>query len=234
MSFALTTLVCGVRASGRDVVGFSLLEMLMVIALIAALCIAYLNGFGGGQAAALQSAQAILAELILEARGKALATGHETRLLLNCGSAGNPTPARFLRCLVVQEQVDDGSWKSAATVTLPRGTVILPPNGVVSATLLVGKDPWVDTNGQALESTALLPVAGTGLVPAFPDELWCGLTFDPEGSVVSAGGNIIVASCRPEPGDSSCPLRCASARGVRGVLVSRYGIPVSLNGWGEI
>ena len=56
--------------------GFTLLELLVVVGLTAALSFVLIGGLGGGgKSAALQSAQATMANLVTAARVKAMATG---------------------------------------------------------------------------------------------------------------------------------------------------------------
>ena len=80
--------------------GFTLLELLVVTGLIATVSVVLVRGLGaGGQASALQSAQATVAGLITTARTKAPATGRKVRLLLH---ADPVAPERYLRHLVLQ------------------------------------------------------------------------------------------------------------------------------------
>ena len=103
--------------------GFTLFELLVVIGLIAALSLVLLGGLGGGgKSAALQSAQAVLANLVSAARTKAQADGGGTRLLINIDPANTADPSRFLRYIAIQTQVA-GVWQSATVVDiyLPEG-----------------------------------------------------------------------------------------------------------------
>ncbi|HEY4300383.1 MAG TPA: prepilin-type N-terminal cleavage/methylation domain-containing protein [Candidatus Didemnitutus sp.] len=233
MNLALTTFVCGVRAGSRASGGFSLLELLVVLGLVAVLSVAYFNGFGGGQAAALQSAQAMLIEALLDARGRAIASGRAVRLLVSTGTIVGSPGGRFLRQLVTQAHGDDGTWIVAAAIQLPRGTALIPAPVSIPPALLSEPDHWINSRDEPLVSTALLAMDGSGLVGPYPDDVWCGIAFGPDGMVAAGGGVLVLAEAKPVSTDATCPLRCRDARSVRGVLLSRYGVPVALNGWGE-
>ncbi|MDB6114504.1 MAG: hypothetical protein JWQ62_1449, partial [Lacunisphaera sp.] len=81
--------------------GFTLLELLVVIGLIAGLSFVLISGLGGGgKSAALQSAQATLANLLMAARMKAMATGQPARVLVQIDPASPDASSRYLRYLV--------------------------------------------------------------------------------------------------------------------------------------
>jgi hypothetical protein len=136
--------------------------------------------------------------------------------------------------VVIQVQDDAGNWTIADALLLPRGSAVLPASGSIPPDLLANPDRWKNARDEPLVSTALQAVDGSGVVSAYPGDRWCGITFGPDGMVVAGGGVMVLAAATTAPTDAACPARCRDAREVRGVLVSRYGVPVALNGWGEL
>jgi prepilin-type N-terminal cleavage/methylation domain-containing protein len=121
--------------------GFSLLELLVVIGLIAALSATVFQGLaGGGREAAMRSSQALLANLVTAARVKAAATGCKTRLLVNVDPA---VPDRYLRVVVLQmgRQVgpSPANWDTFQRLSLPSGVFVVPAS---LAGLVVAASEW--------------------------------------------------------------------------------------------
>jgi len=213
--------------------GFSLLELLVVVGLVAALCASYAGGFGGGQAAALQSAQAIVAELVATARTRAVANAAATRLLVNQRVAGPSAARRYLRCLVLQEQDTNGAWRDVTEQFLPEGVRVLPARGSTPPGLLIDPGSWTTPAGGALESSALAVVLGPGEVTAHLDDTWGVVVFGAAGDPVPPGGTVVIAGARRVPPGQTVPVTLSNPLEVRGVRISRYGVPVPLNGWNE-
>lgn len=218
--------------------GFTLLEILVVIGLIAALCLVLVGGLGdGGKAAALQSAQATMANLIAAARTKASASGNAVRLLVNVDPAGAGEPSRFLRYAIIQTQAS-GVWESAPTVEiyLPEGIYVVPGNfSVIPAGLFPtgAATPWTKTDGSPLRSTALranqlLSLAVNGSLA----EQWVSIGFASTGTTVQSGDIILATGHRRPPGsyaEGDSPVELENPETVRGLSLSSYGLPALIN-----
>ena len=218
--------------------GFTLFELLVVIGLIAALSLVLLGGLGGGgKSAALQSAQAVLANLVSAARTKAQADGGGTRLLINIDPANTADPSRFLRYIAIQTQVA-GVWQSATVVDiyLPEGVYVVPGNfaSIPAGLFSTGTAaPWTKSDSAPLRSTALRAnqiISATINSPA--TEQWVSVGFAPAGTTAQSG-DIILAGGHPRapgsfaPGES--PVELENPETIRGLTLSAYGLPTLIN-----
>ena len=215
---------------------FTLLELLVVIGLMAVLAAVLIGGLaGGGKAAALQSAQAMLADLITTARIKAMAGEQSARLLIQVDAASPQRPSRYLRYVVLQTQAA-GGWRSIAAVFLPDGVYVVPGNfGVLPVGLFAPGTAaaWVKTDGTALRSTALRNgQIFSEVVNSMAPEFWVSIQFSPAGGTAQSQ-DLIVASGHPRspaalnPGDS--PVELENPASVRGLTLSVYGVPALIN-----
>lgn len=223
---------------------FTLLELLVVIGLIAAMSFFLVGGLaGGGAAAALQSGQATLANLITTARTKAPATGRKTRLLVNADAGA---PERYLRHLVLQVARQAGSspanWDTLATVTLPEGVYVVPSSLTQAGGLVVNPADWKRVTDPAADlvsdlfTNQSLSVLLEGDASA---QLWTGVSFTFNGTLAALGGGpppkgalIITLGARRPPGGyqaGESPVRLANPQAVRGLFLSAYGVPTLLN-----
>ena len=217
---------------------FTLLELLVVIGLIAALSLALLSGLGGGgTSAALQSAQATLANLVSAARTKAQAGGGSTRVLINIDPASTAEPTRFLRYVAIQVQVA-GAWQPvpAVEIYLPESIYVLPGNlAVIPAGLFSTSTatPWTKTDNSPLRSTALranqvLSLTINSTVP----EQWVSVNFASAGTTAQSGDIILAAGHRRAPGsfaEGDSPVVLENPETVRGLTLSSYGLPALIN-----
>lgn len=225
----------------QDQRGFTLLELLVVIGLIAAMSIFLVSGLsGGGQSAALQSAQATVSSLVTAARTKAPATNRKTRLLVNVDPA---SPERYLRFLVLQLARQTGSspadWDTIQSVTLPAGTCVLPGSltGLVAnaAQWKRVSDPAAELSSDLFKNQSL-SYAIEGDLTA---QLWTGVAFTPNGTLAALvsgpppKGSIVIALGQVRPPGSYAagepPVQLGSAQSVRGLILSAYGVPALLN-----
>jgi type II secretory pathway pseudopilin PulG len=220
--------------------GFTLLELLVVIGLIAAMSFFLAGGLaGGGTTAALHSAQATAANLITTARTKAAATGRKTRLLVNIDTGA---PERYLRHLVLQLARQVGSspadWDTLVTVTLPEGIYVMPPSLTQTAGLVANPAEWKRVSDPAADlvsdvfSNQSLSVQLAGDAAA---QLWTGVAFTPNGTLAALGGAqppkgalVITLGVRRPPGSfqpGESPIQLGNPQAVRGLILSAYGVP---------
>jgi len=221
--------------------GFTLLELLVVVGLIAALASVLVSGLAGaGQTHALQSAQATVANLVTAARLKAPATNRKTRLLVNVDPG---TPERYLRLVVLQLARQPGSspedWDTIQSVFLPAHTYVVPGSltGLVSDSTQWKRvsDPTQDLASDLFKNQSL-SLALEGEATA---QTWTGLAFTPNGTLaaLSTGpppkGSVVLALGQARPPGSfaagEAPLQLVNAPAVRGLVLSAYGVPALLN-----
>lgn len=224
--------------------GFTLLELLVVIGLIAALSAVLVRGLGGGgQAAAVQSAQATLAGLITTARAKAPATGRKARLLVHIDPA---IPERYLRHVVFQLARQAGAspadWDTVVAVDLPDGVYIAPASLASAAGLIITPSEWKRFSDPRADLTSDLFQGQTVsvLMPGDVDEqLWTGIAFTPNGTLAGIGtglppkGYLVVVPGMKRPRGSypagESPVQLIKPQAVRGLVLSAYGVPALLN-----
>lgn len=229
------------KAGSQHRRGFTLLELLVVIALIGALSFLLIGGLaGGGRTTALHSAQTTLANLVTAARTKAAATNRKTRLLVS----NDPAQAdRYLRFIVLQVGRQPGAspldWDSVQTVSLP------PETGVVPA-LLTGlvteagewkrvSDPTSDLVSDLFANQTI----SNQLEGDAGAQLWMGVAFTPNGTLAALGagpppkGSIVIARTQVRaPGTYAAgepSLLLINPESVRGLILSAYGVPALLN-----
>ncbi len=223
---------------------FTLLELLVVIGLIAALSAVIAGGLGGGgRAAALESGQATVAGLITAARTKAPATGRKTRLLVNADPA---SPERYLRRVVLQSARQPGAsptdWDTVVEVDLPDGVYVAPAALAQPAGLVATPSEWRRPSDPSAELCSDL-FRGQSVSVLLPGDLgaqaWMGIAFTPNGTLAATGSGqppkgywVIAAGGRRPPGTyqpGESPVRLDKPQAVRGLLLSAYGVPALLN-----
>lgn len=221
------------RAKAR---GFTLLELLVVIGLIAALSFVLISGLGGGgRSTALQSAQSTLAGLVTTARTKAMASGQSARVLVQVDATNTTQPLRYLRYVVIQTQSSTG-WQTIVDAYLPDGIYIVPGNfNPIPAGLFAPGTaaPWSKADGSALRSTALRAnQITTETINSADTEQWVSITLSANAGTAQSG-DIILASGRVRPPGSylagESPVELDSPDIVRGLTLSSYGVPALIN-----
>lgn len=229
------------RAHCSRLAAFTLLELLVVIGLIAALSFVLISGLtGGGKSVALQSAQATVSNLVTAARTKAPATNRKVRLLVNVDVS---VPERYLRFLVLQLARQPGSspadWDTIQSVSLPGGAYVVP--GLLTG-LVADATQWkrVSDPAEDLASDLFKNQSLTLALEGDPTaQAWTGVAFTPNGTLAALSGgpppkgSIVIAlgQARP-PGTIPAgqpPVQLASAQSVRGLVLSAYGVPALLN-----
>lgn len=215
---------------------FSLIELLVVIGLIGALCLPFVGVVGGGEkSTALRSAQAMLANFIITARVKALASGASTRVLLQVDANHPSQPPRFLHSLALQLQTA-GGWQTVAELSLPDGVYVVPGNFTrLPAGLFAdaAASAWTKAAGSALRSTALRDnQLTTEAINAGGAEQWVGIVMAPNGHTAQSGDIVLtvgrVRSPAPSPGGES-PVELYNSALVCGLTLSAYGVPALIN-----
>lgn len=222
--------------------GFTLLELLVVIALIGTLSYFLIGGLaGGGKTVALHSAQTTMANLVTAARTKAAATNRKSRLLIS----NDPAQAgRYLRFVVLQIGRQPGAspadWDSVQSVMLPPETGVAP---AALAGLVSEAGEWKRVSDPTADLVSDLFVNQTISHQLDGDtvaQLWMGAAFTPNGTLAALGGGpppkgsiVIVHTQVRAPGTYAVgepPLRLIDPESVRGLILSAYGVPALLNG----
>lgn len=209
---------------------FTLIELLVVIGLIASLAAVLAVGLRpAGQGVALQAGQSAVANVLNAARLNALATGHDTRVLLCVDPASADD---YLRRLAWQEKTEQG-WITQAEIRLPDGVAMLPRNPEAFAGLLAPGAAWTRGDGAALRSTAFRPGADVRVAVNSPDAAdWSAVTFSSAGTTLGSGDLVLGSvAVRPaaEHGASEAPVRFVHPDQVRGLSVSGYGLATLVN-----
>ncbi len=209
---------------------FTLIELLVVIGLIAALAAVLAVGLRpAGQGVALQAGQSAVVNLLNAARLNALATGHDTRVLL---CVDTTSADDYLRRLAWQEKTDQG-WITQGEIRLPDGVAMLPRNPEAFAGLLAPDAAWTRGDGAALRSTAFRPGADVRVAVNSPDAAdWSAVTFSSAGTTLGSGDLVLGSvAIRPaaERGAGEAPVRFVHPDQVRGLSVSGYGLATLVN-----
>jgi prepilin-type N-terminal cleavage/methylation domain-containing protein len=235
---------CSPLTAHSSLHGFTLLELLVVVALIGGLSLVLLLGLGGsGKPAALQSAQSTVSSLLTAARLKSAASGRHCRVLV----ANDPAdPERYLRFLALQQARQPGpgaaEWDTVQTVTLPGETFVVPATITSPAGLVNDTSRWrrATDPGEELASGVFLNQAiGYALEGDVTARQWTGVCFTPQGTLARLGtmggpprGLIVIATgVRRPPGSyaaGASPVLLAPDL-LRGFILSAYGVPAALN-----
>jgi prepilin-type N-terminal cleavage/methylation domain-containing protein len=216
--------------------GFTLLELLVVIGLIAVLSFLLAAGLsGGGRSASLQAAQATMANLVRVARIQAMASGQSTRLLVQVDVASAQQPSRYLRYVAVQLQTAAG-WQTITDTFLPESIYIVPGNfGALPAGLFVTETPgpWTKTDGSPLRSTAFRANQITSEMINSPvAEQWVSFTLSATAGTAQPGDIIVTTGRIRTPGSYAAgesPVELENPEAVRGLALSTYGVPALVN-----
>jgi prepilin-type N-terminal cleavage/methylation domain-containing protein len=224
---SLTTKVVNARN------GFTLVELLVVIALMAGLTAMLLGGLGAsGKNTVIQSAQAALAGTITVARTKAMSSGQPCRLMVNIDPTSASDPARYLRYVVVQVRTSTG-WRTITDLYLPTEVYFVPgdfvslPAGLFSE----GAGVWVraDATGNLRSTVLRSGQISSEAINSAAAEQWVSFSISPVGTTGQAG-DLVLALGRPrQPGtyaEGESPIELHRRDSVCGVSLSTYGLAV--------
>lgn len=217
--------------SRRSTSGFTLIELLVVVGLIAGLTFFLVRGMSGGKGAALQSAQATMANLVTAARTKAMASGCRVRILIH---AKAENPQRFRRMLVLQKETSLGvnTWETPMLVTsLPEGVYVIPYQSRLPAGFFAAPGEWMKVDSsETLHSSALSGSLVDQAVDNAATESWEVVQFTPAGTLSFGAGNLLLAAGRARPLGSfllgESPVEATDPESLRGLVLSTYGLPI--------
>lgn len=214
--------------SGRPRRGFTLLELLVVMALVAAASGLLLAGLGADRATSLQAGQATLSNLVVAARSRAVARGQPVRLLFQHDAGGGPQ--RYLRVVVMEERHAD-EWRTVQSVALPSGIHFLPHRTRIPEGLLEDPAAWIQSDGSLLHSSALFRPPVRRQVDTASAELWAEVAFTPHGTTISSGRIVLTAGrTGPTPDGTPGRLILHEPDQVCGVQLSAYGMTTPISG----
>ncbi len=216
------------RLAGRAR-AFTLVELLVVVALVGVLVAAGAAGLGRGGGLARETAAALLASRVVQARELAVSRGRAVRLLVHADAAA---PDRYLRLLALIVQSGEGWALVDDGCALPEGVVVLPPAGPASVgpglVAAAGAD-WSRPSGGLLRSTALADASADAAPPEFlGTKRWLYVHFSATGGVFA--GDLVVASARRQDAAKPVTLLCEHPDAVVGVALSSYGVPTAARG----
>lgn len=204
----------------RPPAGFTMIEMLLVVALVATLAVE--TGLAlcrPEQSVALQSAQATVCSLFCAARGQAAVSQQNTRVVI----AGNPADSdNYLRSLQVVEQdsSDPTNWRTDGDgIRLPSGIYVVPP----AAADVPGNPAWPGSRcSTALPSSPrLMTIDGAAGVACYY------VQFTPRGT--TGGGYLLLTTGHVAAGASGPVTALDNPDRLRGVLLRSSGALTLVN-----
>jgi len=216
------------RNRGR---GFTLIELIVVIGLIAGLAYFLMNGLAdGGRNAALQSGQTTVANLLMAARTQAMAAGNHSRILVHHDLASAHAAERYLGYIALEE-LRDGVWHTLQTVRLPSGIYVVPHQNQTPLNLYGDAGPWVKVDGSRLHSSCLSSPLVFRAINTTVQESWAELVFSPLGTPLSSGFLVVGTGTPHRPGSfaEGAPIMLKNQDAVRGLQLSAYGLSLLIN-----
>lgn len=212
--------------------GFSLIELLVVLAIVATASVLALGRVGTGASSAnFHSAQTELANAIGLARMRAISSGQSSRVLVHIDPSSALEPHRFLRHVVVQE-LRGSSWQFVSAFSLPTGVYLLPGNftSLPAGLFAAGEESaWMRNDGiSPLRSTALRSSMITSeAIDSDTPEQWVSIVLSGVGSTAQSGDLVLVAGEIRSPASFAAgesPIQLRNPDGVLGLTLSTYGV----------
>ena len=220
--------------------GFTLLELLVVISVMA-LMMGFI-GFSllGGGGASLDAAQREMVSLVQQTRMQATLSGRETRLIVHDDPSDPEKFHRYLE-IVVEDANVTGGWRPLGQGTLlPEEAYIVPSEERFGVSVETPDDkPWPSEaytiwSGDASEDFLLGSVRKGVRTENGPEALnFRFLAFDAEGkvncsTVAGPAGTvpppiIVLAIGSPNPPNTGKAIRFDNPNDISGVLLRRYG-----------
>ena len=220
--------------------GFTLLELLVVISVMA-LMMGFI-GFSllGGGGSSLDAAQREMVSLVQQTRMQASLSGRETRLIVHDDPSDPEKFHRYLE-IVVEDANVTGAWRPLGQGTLlPDETYIVPDEERFGASVETPSnvswpsEAYTIWSGDESESFLLGTVRKGVRSENGPDALnFRFLAFDAEGkvncsTVTGPAGTfpppmIVLAIGNPNPPNTGKAIRIENPNDISGVLLRRYG-----------
>lgn len=214
--------------------GFTLLELLIVLAVMGLMM--GLIGFSllGGGGAELGAAQRELLGLVQQARSRAALSGSETRLIVNNDDADEEKYHRYVELLVKDTCSTNGEVRwlvMGEGKYLTDGVYFVPEDDDKSETPTEWKSDGYTIWSDSTEDFSLNDVF-KGERESNGDTSFRYLAFNQVGNVVfpeSAGGGVqkaprlVLSVGAPNPGEDGKPLRFDNPNAISGILLRRYG-----------
>ncbi len=217
------------RASLRKVQsGFTLIELIVVIGVVAVLAAVVFSGLGGSdETVAMRSAQSTMVNALNAARTLAITKGINVGLLIN-DDAGDKE--RYRRFVVLVEDID-GSPLVVSSFNLPDGIYVIPhkdrfTEGMRQGGSWIGGDSGGEIGSSFLRFTTSLALITGNVQP------WEYREFTPNGTMPGGtGGDIVIAPANKQSDTTATyPITFVSSEQVRGLTVSIYGMVRMTNG----
>lgn len=207
-------------AFGRRMAGFTLVELLAVVVLMAILA----SGTGlalrrPADVVALQAAQRTLASLCSAARSRAALTGRNARLVVAAVPEDSEYYLHFLE-IVHEDPSGSNRWRAQDGGTyLPRGVYVVPS----ASAAVPGNPTWPASR----RSTALSSAASAMTINDVAAGSFYYLQFTPRGT--TGGGYLLLTSGRYVATAAGTTLELDNPDDLRGVLVRASGALTSIN-----
>jgi prepilin-type N-terminal cleavage/methylation domain-containing protein len=209
--------------------GFTLIELLVVIGLIAVLA----AGIGismreGNPSAPLRAGQNILVGLLSGARGQAALNQSDAMIIINA------TPGdSCLREMQVVVRVGTDTWRAVGAPThLPQGIYIVPPAEVGGVQFTGSWSNERKSTGFITTPAGTTTTSPEAVAPAdtandpFKDKVYLKFQIFSALGKTTGSGRLLVTSGK-QTGPSAVSLDNPEL--IRGVTVSRYGVPTFIN-----
>ena len=208
------------KRATRGPQGFTLLELLMVVALVAIFTVEIGVALRRpDESVALQSAQATGCSLLNAVRGRAAIAQQNARLVIAADPADSENLLRFLQ-VVEQDSSDPANWLAQVDgIRLPAGVYVVPP----APAAVPGNPAWPSSR----RSTGLPSSAQSMMINGAASGACYYVQFTPRGT--TGGGYLLLTVGHFTAGDSGPVLSLDSADNLRGMLVRSSGAITVLN-----